>query len=234
MLQKHHVVIVNSLKRHLSQSQTSLRNNAEIHKANHSSGDQVLVFLWQMFGHKTSDEVTAIWLGPKDLGERLTHVTVHVISSSETLSHIITASRRGGLDQNTGFALSFSASLLHPASSPQMIYNAHDSLYSQIKIRNTTREAIGFVYSRWRLITRRDHHAHHVPRDGGGCLTILTHEHALQVALAGDFTRSNTATCTQDAMQAYLEADTAGKDCSSHAMPMPGGPAQRQRAASRL
>lgn len=44
------------------------------------------------------------------------------------------------------------------------------------------------------------------------------------MALAGDFTGSNAATCTQDAMQAYLEADTAGQDCSSHAMPMPGGP----------
>lgn len=87
------------------------------------------------------------------ISERLTRVTVHVISSTETLSHIITASRRRGLDQNTGFALSSTASLLHPASSPQMIYNAYDSLYSQIKIRNTTREAVGFVCSRWRLIT---------------------------------------------------------------------------------
>lgn len=46
-----------------------------------------------------------------------------------------------------------------------------------------------------------------------------------QAALAGHLTGSNTATSTRDAMQAYLEGDTTGKDRSSHAMPlpMPGG-----------
>lgn len=46
-----------------------------------------------------------------------------------------------------------------------------------------------------------------------------------QAALAGHLAGSNTATSTRDAMQAYLEGDTTGKDRSSHAMPlpMPGG-----------
>lgn len=43
----------------------------------------------------------------------------------------------------------------------------------------------------------------------------------IQVALAGHLTRSTTATSTRDAMQAYLEGDTTGKDRSSHAMPLP-------------
>lgn len=94
-----------------------------------------------VFQSWTFDQVTVIWPGHRESrGERLLSVAVLVISSKETLSHIITVSRRGGLDQNTGFAVSSSTSfsflLIVPIARTIAADNLQCTRYSHIKITN--------------------------------------------------------------------------------------------------
>lgn len=175
-----------------------------------------------VFQSWTFDQV--IWQGHGgSQGGRLLSVAVPVISSKETLSHIITSSRRGGLDQNTGLAVS-SSTLSPPPPPPHRFYNPHNhNAHAAPTLKSTNIRGGGGTE-----FVLLDHHAstQHVLRPGwlgGRCLPVrIWHMSShIQVALAGHLTGSNTASSTLDAMQAYLEGDTTGKDCSSDAMPRP-------------
>lgn len=110
----------NNLQPAATPSPTSWQKSAELTQAKQEFKELALIFLSkQMLGCRTCGQATVVWPGHRaSRSEGLLRVT----SSKETLSHTVAASRRRGLDQNTGFARSSS---LQPAQPPRMIYNAH-------------------------------------------------------------------------------------------------------------
>lgn len=88
----------------------------------------------------------------------------------------------------------------------------------------------GFIFSRW--VTGGGGCSPgilHVPVGGGGVEPVFISHLSIQNKATVRFRcvglpqlyKASIANSTEDAMQAYLVADTAEKDCSSHAMPMP-------------